>query len=742
MHSDTHVDQKKQVFDIMDERSRSSEKSGETRADFKSKMSGKQDGLFGLSRRGFVGTLAAMGSGIIADSVTATTRTEETVKTPDSLDVGLVQQRVEDEFYTRVGYSEAQLLNSSSHGCRERRRRRRRRDGEQGGGRGDEPGRGDSQTGGRGDGRGRGRGGDRGGRRDASQTERQGRFGGQDRGSSAHPSNGQLSDDAVVSKFGKSLKHNEDSGLPTDRAYESLVKACETGSGYGSIQQADLDPDEDGVVPSDLVDGELNPKPLVQPETAWTFTTEGASTAQLRIAVPPAFDDPETGAEMVELYWRALTRDVNFRDYDSDALVAAAAAELDSLDAYQGPGADDNVTTGNVFRGITPGSEVGPYVSQFLWKTRNLGRGPVDQRIQPQLIGETASLTPSGTVGPPTDYLTTVEDWLKVQKGVIPATDDSLPGNGYSQDCQYIVNGRDMCERVHDDPPYRQVQKAAQVLIFSMNAPLDGGLPYTLKPFEKPSPSRRDVDAFTAQTTLPFNDFGPLYIEKKVLKASEHGQKAAWHKKWNVHRRLRPEEYAGRVQAAVGAPDSNGDTLDTTGGGYPVPGNLLSSQALQLTAENYGSYLLPQAYAEGSPTHPSYPAGHSVVAGAGVTVLKALFDGDYVFPTDQKVVPTRDGTELETAGEVTGDPLGVGDTLTVRGELNKLASNMALGRNRAGIHYRSDGIEGLRLGEAAAIRFLEDQLSLPRRIADRNGGRLELSLETFEGDRVAVTPTV
>jgi len=156
--------------------------------------------------------------------------------------------------------------------------------------------------------------------------------------------------------------------------------------------------------------------------------------------------------------------------------------------------------------------------------------------------------------------------------------------------------------------------------------------------------------------------------------------------------------------------------------------------ALEKTEANYGTYLLPQAYAEGSPTHPSYPAGHSVVDGAGVTVLKALFDGDYEFPEEQKVVTTRDGTELVSAGDT--DALGVGGTLTVRGELNKLASNMALGRNRAGIHYRTDGIEGLRLGEAAAVRFLQDQLTLPARIDD-----VTLAFETFDGEERTVEPT-
>jgi hypothetical protein len=46
--------------------------------------------------------------------------------------------------------------------------------------------------------------------------------------------------------------------------------------------------------------------------------------------------------------------------------------------------------------------------------------------------------------------------------------------------------------------------------------------------------------------------------------------------------------------------------------------------------------------------------------------------------------------------------------LTVGGELNKLAANIALGRDTAGVHWRSDGIEGLKLGEAVATGILRD----------------------------------
>jgi hypothetical protein len=47
--------------------------------------------------------------------------------------------------------------------------------------------------------------------------------------------------------------------------------------------------------------------------------------------------------------------------------------------------------------------------------------------------------------------------------------------------------------------------------------------------------------------------------------------------------------------------------------------------------------------------------------------------------------------------------------MTVGGELNKLAANVAYGRNVAGVHWRSDGYESLRLGERIAVALLRDQ---------------------------------
>lgn len=97
--------------------------------------------------------------------------------------------------------------------------------------------------------------------------------------------------------------------------------------------------------------------------------------------------------------------------------------------------------------------------------------------------------------------------------------------------------------------------------------------------------------------------------------------------------------------------------------------------------------------------HPAYGAGHATVAGACVTILKAMFDESFVIPNPVMPNP-NDPTQLIPY---------VGPPLTVGGELNKLASNVAMGRNIAGVHWRSDATESLKLGEMVAIRLLEDQ---------------------------------
>ena len=120
--------------------------------------------------------------------------------------------------------------------------------------------------------------------------------------------------------------------------------------------------------------------------------------------------------------------------------------------------------------------------------------------------------------------------------------------------------------------------------------------------------------------------------------------------------------------------------------------------------------------------HPAYGAGHATVAGACVTILKAFFDHRYVLPGPY-VYPAPCGTKLEIA-EGTPD-------LTIEGELNKLASNISIGRNWAGVHYFTDYSESVRMGEDIAIGILEEQKLT-------YGENFSMSVPRFDGTTIRI----
>lgn len=91
------------------------------------------------------------------------------------------------------------------------------------------------------------------------------------------------------------------------------------------------------------------------------------------------------------------------------------------------------------------------------------------------------------------------------------------------------------------------------------------------------------------------------------------------------------------------------------------------------------------------------PLGHATGSGACVTILKAFFDESKTI--ENPLQPSADGLSLVPYS---------GTDLTVGGELNKLAGNIAIFRNAAGVHWRSDYTESLPFGEAIAIRLLQE----------------------------------
>ncbi|WP_373558531.1 vanadium-dependent haloperoxidase [Bacillus sp. FJAT-45350] len=388
---------------------------------------------------------------------------------------------------------------------------------------------------------------------------------------------------------------------------------------------------------------------LVNPQAAYAYELVGPDSHQLVLAPPPPFSSAQLAGEMVEDYWQALTRDVPFNEYETNPLTIAATQELSSLSRFRGPKINGQVTPQTLYRENLPGALVGPYVSQFLWKNIPYVGTNIVQRYRTTVGGD--------------DHLTSYEDWLAVQNGEAPPT-----SSNFDPTPRYIRNHRDLGQYVHNDVSVESALGTFFILLEYGPEAIDPNNPY-----------------LDSDTQVGLATFGAPHALDFVTRAARPALLAAWFQKWLVHRRFRPEAFGGRIHNKLtGAAD------------YPIHHEVLSSEALALTFERYGTYLLPQAYPEGSPTHPSYPAGHSSFIGATVTMLKAFFNESFVIP--EPVVASSDGLSL----------MSFDGTLTIGGELNKLAYNISIGRDAAGVHYRSSGINGLRLGEAIAIEILRD----------------------------------
>jgi hypothetical protein len=471
----------------------------------------------------------------------------------------------------------------------------------------------------------------------------------------AHINNGD--GDRYVNKIGsytKALPHNFRGEVDLN-AYATLAHAIETQD------PADFEAIELGLG-----------RKLTSPQAGLATDLEGPDSHHVTLPPAPRFDSAEAAGEMVELYWMALARDINFSDYAHHPLIRQAAQELSNLSDFRGPKEGVRVTPETIFRGLTPGDLSGPWLSQFLTLDFSFGAVPFPQKMR--------------TLAPGVDYMTRYQDWLAVQDGADPSNliqYDSTP--------RYIRNLRDLAQWVHIDALYQAYLQACLIML-GQGTRLDPGLPL----------SNATVQAGFAQCGGP-------HILSLVTEVATRALKAVWYQKWFVHNRLRPEEYGGRVHNTMtGIAD------------YPLHPEVLNASVLEEVYRKFGAYLLPQAFPEGSPTHSSYGSGHATVAGACVTALKAFFD-----ETDTVKNPmttTADGLALVPYQ---------GPPLTVLGELNKVATNVAFGRNGAGIHWRTDAVNSLALGEEVTIGILQEQ---KRSYNDD----VAMTLTKFDGEQITI----
>ncbi len=536
---------------------------------------------------------------------------------------------------------------------------------------------------------------------------------------------------------------------------------------------------------------------LTSPLAGAATETHGLDPKALEMIPAPGCRSLTATAEIVEVYWMALLRDaplLAFMDQpspqsagcaglaDHDAQlgynpanrVNAAIKAINTLydiaistdtdpgrlrtptDVARGPGGA-NIVKQTLFRSSLRDEQFGPLVSQFFIQPIGFGTQTIDQKQVPYIAKR--------------DFLTSHGDWLLAQNtGKDKYGRDYGNCNNYSDQlhrgatyypttngqpdgppvARYISTMRDLARFVNRDALHQAYFNAALFLL-GVGAPEDAGNPYRGNRYSREG----------GFATLAGPDLLTL-----VSEVASRALKVVWRQKWQVHRRCRPEVMAGLIQM-----QHNGLNGNKRQYGLPVavPGkpafktqvdNTLAEVSAHNAALNGGAktLFLPMAFSAGSPNHPAYGAGHATVAGACVTVLKAWFDEDEKLvdvykrfndaataaKTEPKDPPSaapkllqpgyrKVGASLEDfcdPDEYTGPDAG---KMTVGGELNKIASNVAMGRSMGGVHWRTDNTRSLRLGEEIAIEILR------KRTAEYAELPVSFTFRSFDGPTVHIT---
>jgi hypothetical protein len=409
------------------------------------------------------------------------------------------------------------------------------------------------------------------------------------------------------------------------------------------------------------------------PQSSFAFDLEGLDSHATNIPPAPSVTSAQTAAEQVEHYWAALLRDTPVEEYVNSPLAASAAADLNTMsyikstpnNIYPYP-----VTAQNLFRGqgfVGDGNVHGPHISQLLLQPTYYGAQQLNQLMQTFVPGQ--------------DFLTDPLEYQRVQNGLPPAF--SLQFDPLSR---FLKDGRSLAAYTHVDALHQAYFTAALILL-GIHTPANPGNPY-----------------IGSRTEHGFATFGGPDALGTVSEMATRALKAAWFHKWVVNLRQRPEEYGALVHAHI----TNASPMPQAAS--VLSADVLNSAGLAATFSKYGTYLLPQAFPEAAPPHPCYPTGHGTVGGACITALKFFFDGSrpirplLLAAGTDVMVPTDDGTQLVPYAGADRD------TLTINGELSKLAYNISFGHGiHAGIHFRSSTQGSVLLGEQLGLSVLKDR---------------------------------
>ncbi len=606
-----------------------------------------------------------------------------------------------------------------------------------------------------------------------------------------HKANGdeqKYAGDKYFMSFTKGLPHEKETGLLHDpQDFVEYRRAIDEGF---------IDPFTDRVkhgAKFEVMGGTASPvTPISDNFRQWEAPTAGVAFElqgpdPQAVTMPPA--PPLIGAdgkvnqelvlEMAEVYELAILRDkplnafeIGGGDPDIDDSIDRLNA-LSYIDDQTGrprkTDSDGNLDLQTVFRGSSPGVEIGPYLSQFLLigNTDRNGGGGVDEGKITYGVLQIDQKVPIAKPGK--DFMTDMNTYVKVQRGLKPdpcinqEKETYVLANGNDANPpdrpahRFISTPRDLATYVHYDALYEAYLNAC-IILLGMGTPFDPAFDHL---------SGVGVAAGKANTRRHAGGFalyGGPHILTLVTEVATRALKAVRFQKFNNHIRLRPEALAARIELlraptpAVTALTPPGLIRDVSG----FKGSLTATLAAIAGGVGGGTHFLPMAFPEGSPMHPAYGAGHATVAGACVTILKAFFDTSAVLaetsfkdPCNQKIktevkfkryspgnpamgIPAdkpilfrapalpNPGAGVAPAGNLV--PCAPAQFLTLEGELNKLAANISIGRNMAGVHYFSDYYDSLRMGEEIAIGILEEQA------LTYSTDPFVLSVPTFDGD--------
>ena len=417
----------------------------------------------------------------------------------------------------------------------------------------------------------------------------------------------------------------------------------------------------------------------------------------------------------------------------------------------------------SLLRGSVPGAKQGPYISQFLLVGTQGRNGPGNGKTATKCTTPTRHKPEEGLIvyGTQTigqrlypqredlDYMTDWQSWLDVQNGA-----DLVDATAFEYCRRFITTPRDLASYVHYAALYQAYLNACLILL-NLKAPFQFGFP-----------SNRD--RVQNSTRDSFATFGPPHILSLVTEAATRALKAVRRQKFNYHRRERPEVLGAMLSlVANGKGDVLGkqasatveeilQELKKTGlldfihahnkrqnqmnrkkpGRNPVHCPENDDKAFTWFQKNY---LLPMAFPEGSPMHPAYGAGHATVAGACITMLKSFFQmfeckNNWANPLtlhdigiNTIWVASKNGKALQP------DPFNrPARCLTLQGELNKLAANLSIGRNMAGVHYYTDYYDAILMGERIAVGILQEQmLTYPESVS--------VSFNSFDQDQMTLS---